>query len=192
MARPVKRNARKSRLNKTYIVASIEFIVDPDLLDFDNPLADIEAIRELNPQRHEMEQLTAVLYEDTQQHVCAAYLQTSEDSFWVRGHMPGLPLMPGMLMIEAAAQVASFFTQRHDLLGAEMVGFGGVDDVKFRGVVLPGDRLIVMVKLLKARRNRMIIAHFQGVVERQIVCEGELRGIPIPVDYIKAQLAKIG
>ncbi len=94
-------------------------------------------------------------------------------------------------MIEAAAQVASFFTQRHDLLGAEMVGFGGVDNVKFRGVVLPGDRLIVMVKLLKARRNRMIVAQFQGVVGDQIVCEGELKGIPIPVDYVTTQLAKL-
>jgi 3-hydroxyacyl-[acyl-carrier-protein] dehydratase len=173
-------------------VASIEFLVDPDLLDFDSPIADLEAIRKLNPQRHEMEQLTAILYEDTERHVCAAYLQTTQDSFWVRGHMPGLPLMPGMLMIEAAAQVASFFTQRHDLLGAEMVGFGGVDNVKFRGVVLPGDRLVVMVKLLKARRNRMIVAQFQGVVDAQVVCEGELRGIPIPVDYVKAQLEKLG
>jgi 3-hydroxyacyl-[acyl-carrier-protein] dehydratase len=172
-------------------VASIELIVDPDLLDFDNPIADLEAIRKLNPQRYEMEQLTAILYEDTDRNVCAAYLQTSEDSFWVRGHMPGLPLMPGMLMIESAAQVASFFTQRNDLLGAEMVGFGGVDNVKFRGVVLPGDRLIVMVKLIKARRNRMIVAQFQGVVDGQIVCEGELRGIPIPVDYVKNQLSRL-
>lgn len=172
-------------------MASHEFIVDPDLLDFDNPIADLEAIRKLNPQRHEMEQLTAVLYEDTVRQTCAAYVQTSMDSFWVRGHMPGLPLMPGMLMIESAAQVASFFTQRHDLLGAEMVGFGGVDNVRFRGVVLPGDRLVVMVKLLKARRSRMIVAHFQGAVGRQLVCEGELKGIPIPVDYVKSQLAKM-
>jgi 3-hydroxyacyl-[acyl-carrier-protein] dehydratase len=172
-------------------VVSIEFIVDLDLLDFDHPIADQEAIRRLNPQRHEMEQLTAILYEDMDRHACAAYVQTSHDSFWVRGHMPGMPLMPGMLMIEAAAQTASFFTQRHDLLGAEMVGFGGVDNVKFRGVVLPGDRLILMVRLLKARRNRMIVAHFQGVVGDQIVCEGELKGIPIPVEYVTSQLAKL-
>lgn len=172
-------------------MASIELLVDLDLLDFDRPLADIEAIRAINPQRHEMEQLTAILYEDTERNVCAAYLQTSYDSFWVRGHMPGMPLMPGMLMIESAAQVASFFTQRNDLLGAEMVGFGGVDEVKFRGIVLPGDRLIVMVKLLKARRNRMIVAQFQCVVGDQIVCEGELKGIPIPIEYVTAQLAKL-
>ncbi len=173
-------------------MASIEFIVDPDLLDLTKPIADLEAIRALNPQRYEMEQLSGILYEDTETAVCAAFLQTSTEQFWVRGHMPGMPLMPGMMMIEAAAQVASYFTQRHDLLGAEMVGFGGVDNVKFRGIVLPGDALIVMVKLVKARRNRMIVAQFQGVVDRQIVCEGELKGIPIPVEYVQAQLAKLG
>lgn len=172
-------------------MASNEFIVDPDLLDLSHPIADLEAIRKLNPQRYEMEQLTGILHEDTEQYACAAYVRTSMDSFWVRGHMPQLPLMPGMLMIEAAAQVASYFTQRHDLLGAQMVGFGGVNNVKFRGVVLPGDVLIVMVRLVKARRNRMIVAHFQGVVDRQLVCEGELKGIPIPVEYIKSQLSRL-
>ncbi len=172
-------------------MASIELLVDLEKLDFAKPIADIEAIRLLNPQRFEMEQLTAILYEDLANSVCAGYLQTSEDSFWTRGHMPGMPLMPGMMMIEAAAQVASFFTQRHDLLGAQMVGFGGVDNTKFRGIVLPGDKFVVMVKLIRARRNRMIVAQFQGVVGDQIVCEGELKGIPIPVEYVAAQLARL-
>ncbi|TVP97275.1 MAG: beta-hydroxyacyl-ACP dehydratase [Planctomycetaceae bacterium] len=168
-------------------MAANECLVDLDRLDPDHPIADLQAIRELNPQRFEMEQLEAILFEDVDKFACAALAKTSPDSFWVRGHMPGMPLMPGMMMIEAAAQVASYFTQRHDLLGAEMVGFGGVDKVKFRGVVLPGDRLIVMVKLVKARRNRMIVADFQGVVDRQIVFEGQLRGIPIPVEELKSR-----
>ncbi|MEL7264961.1 MAG: beta-hydroxyacyl-ACP dehydratase, partial [Planctomycetota bacterium] len=62
--------------------------------------------------------------------------------------------------------------------------FGGVDDVRFRGVVRPGDRLVLMVRLEKARRNRMIVAKFQGVVGSNMVLEGLLRGIPIPVDVL--------
>ena len=115
-----------------------DFIIDLSLLDFDNPIADIEEIRKLNPQRHEMEQLTSVLYEDLDQYACAALKVISEDEFWVQGHMPGMPLMPGVMMLEAVAQLSSFFTQRNDLLGADMVGFGGLDDVRFRGVVTPG------------------------------------------------------
>ncbi len=164
------------------------FIIEPSVLDFDHPIADIEAIRKLNPQRFEMEQLTAILHEDLDTHSCAAYKEITDKEFWVRGHMPGMPLMPGVVMLEAVAQLSSYYTQKHDLLGAAMVGFGGVDEVRFRGVVVPGDRLIVMVRLEKARRGRMIVARFQGVVGENLVLEGCLRGIPIPIEAVTAQL----
>lgn len=167
-----------------------DFIIDPALLNFDAPLAGIEEIRKYNPQRHEMEQLSAILYEATDTQACAAYKQLSEEEFWVRGHMPGMPLMPGVMILEASAQLASYFTQKYDLLGAAMVGFGGLDNVRFRGVVTPGDRLVVMVRLDRVRRGRMIVASFQGVVEGQLVAEGVLRGIPIPVEAINAQMSK--
>ena len=76
-----------------------KFIIDPSLLDVDDPVADIDAIRALNPQRFEMEQLTAILYEDRERNVCAALKQVTDDEFWVRGHMPGMPLMPGVVML---------------------------------------------------------------------------------------------
>ena len=87
-------------------------------------------------------------------------------------------------MLEAVAQLSSYFTQKHDLLGSEMVGFGGLDSVRFRGVVSPGDRLILLVKMVKTRRGRMIVADFQGIVGDTVVLEGTLRGIPIPVDAL--------
>ena len=167
-----------------------KFIIDLALLDLDNPIADIEAIRGQNPQRHEMEQLSAILYENVDQNVCAALKEVGEDEFWVRGHMPGMPIMPGVVMLEAVAQLSSYFSQKNDLLGAEMVGFGGVDGVKFRGIVTPGDRLILMVRLLKVRRSRMIVAEFQGVVDGSMVVEGSLKGIPIPVSAVEEMLAQ--
>ncbi len=163
-----------------------DFLVDLSLLDFENPLADIEEIRRYNPQRYEMEQLTAILYEDCTTHTCAAYKDLTTKEFWVRGHMPGMPLMPGVMMLEAAAQLASYFAQKHDLLGAAMVGFGGLDEVRFRDPVIPGDRLVLMVQLEKARRGRMIVARFQGAVGDTLVVEGVLRGIPIPVEALNA------
>ena len=161
-----------------------ETLIDLSLFDVDQPIADIEEIRQYNPQRHEMEHLTAILYEDLDNHCCAAVKELSNEEFWVRGHMPGMPLMPGVVMLEAVAQLSSYFTQKHDLLGSEMVGFGGLDNVRFRGVVSPGDRLILLVKMVKTRRGRMIVADFQGVVGENVVLEGTLRGIPIPVDAL--------
>lgn len=161
-----------------------EPILDPSELDFDEPIADLGAIRDLIPQRHEIEQLTAVIYEDLEAKVFAGYQDVAEDAFWVRGHMPGMPLMPGVLMCEAAAQLCSFFVQRHDLLGCEMVGFGGLDEVRFRGAVRPGDRMAIVAKMLKVRRGRMIQARFECFVDGTLVCEGQLLGIPIPVEAL--------
>lgn len=166
-------------------MAKSDFIFDLDTLDFDHPIADLEAIHKLIPQRYEMAQVTAILREDLDRLACAGYKEVTEDEFWVRGHMPGMPIMPGVIQLEAVAQLASYFAQAHDLLGAEMVGFGGLDEVRFRGIVNPGDRLILMIELKKTRRGRMIVARFQGVVDGKLVVDGVLRGIPIPIEMVQ-------
>ena len=161
-----------------------ELLIDPSTIDMNNIIADAEEIRRYNPQRFEMEQLTAIVYEDRDQLLCAGYKDVSSDEFWIRGHMPKMPLMPGVMMLEAAAQLCSYFAQRHDLLGAEMLGFGGLEGVRFRDPVVPGDRLLLMCQQLKVRRGRMIVSAFQGVVDDKLVVEGELKGIPIPVEAL--------
>ena len=171
-------------------MADREILVDLSLVDFDRPLATLDDIRRINPQRFEMEQLTAVVYANEADFSCVGYKDVSDHEFWVRGHMPGLPLMPGVVILESIAQLCSFVTQRYDLLGADIVGFGGLEDVRFRDSVLPGDRLIVMCRLSKVRRGRMIICDFQGVVKDCIVVEGVLKGVPIPVEAVREFMAK--
>jgi 3-hydroxyacyl-[acyl-carrier-protein] dehydratase len=173
-------------------VAGREPIIDMSLVDLDNVVADIEEIRRYNPQRFEMEQLTAIVYEDLDKKICVGYKDVTTDDFWVRGHMPNMPLMPGVVMLEAAAQLCSFFTQRHDLLGAAMVGFGGLENVRFRDPVIPGDRLVIACTLSRVRRNRMIVSRFQGYVRDSIVVEGELKGIPIPIEALQTLGGKSG
>ena len=165
-------------------MAENKFLVDLSQIDFNRPIATLDEIRKYNPQRFEMEMLTAVVYANEQSYSCVGYRDTSEKEFWVRGHMPGMPLMPGVVMLEAVAQLCSFVTQRYDLLGAEVVGFGGLEEVRFRDVVLPGERLIVMCRLEKVRRGRIIVCQFQAAVQDRIVCEGRLKGIPIPVEAL--------
>jgi len=167
-----------------------QLIVDPATLDFDNIIADAAEIRKYNPQRYEMEQLTAIVYEDLDRHICAGYKDVSSEEFWVRGHMPNMPLLPGVLMLESAAQMCSYFSQRYDLLGCEMIGFGGLEEVKFRDPVLPGDRLVVLCQMTKLRRGRLVVTKFQGLVGQTLVVEGILKGIPIPVEFVSNQLAQ--
>ncbi len=164
-----------------------ELLIDLSQIDFDKSTAGIQDIRKVNPQRHEMEQLTAVVYEDVERKVCVGYKDVTQQEFWVRGHMPGMPLMPGVVMLEGAAQLCSYFTQKYDMLGSPMVGFGGLEEVRFRDPVLPGDRIVYICSLIKSRRGRMIVSRFQGVVRENVVVEGIIKGIPIPTEALTAR-----
>jgi 3-hydroxyacyl-[acyl-carrier-protein] dehydratase len=168
------------------IVTSKALLYDISRIDFNRVVADIEEIRRYNPQRYEMEQITAVVYESLQEQICIGYKDVTTREFWVRGHMPQMPLMPGVVMLEAAAQISAYFAHKYDCLGVKMIGFGGLEEVRFRDPVIPGDRLVLISKLLKARKGRMIISQFQGVVGERIVVDGILKGIPIPVDMLPA------
>ena len=160
---------------------SKDLIIDFAEYDLDHVIADIDEIRRINPQRFEMEQLTAIVYDNIETGICVGYKDVTDHEFWARGHMPGMPLMPGVIMCEAAAQMCSYHAQRHNLLGAEMIGFGGMDNVRFRGTVVPGDRLVVIAQRLQLRVGAMINCRFQCFVREQLVCAGGIRGIPIPV-----------
>ncbi len=82
-----------------------DLIFDTARIDYSHIVADIEAIRHCIPQRDAMEQLTAIVHDDPETKICVGYRDVSDHEFWNTGHMPGMPLMPGILMCEAAAQV---------------------------------------------------------------------------------------
>jgi 3-hydroxyacyl-[acyl-carrier-protein] dehydratase len=106
-----------------------------------------------------------------------AYVDVRPDAFWVRGHIPGRPLMPGVLMIESSAQMISYFAKK--VTQAEgFIGFGGVTDVKFRGQVVPGQKLVLLGKLLEMRARRTIGAT-QGYIDGTMVYEGTITGMLI-------------
>ncbi|MEN1679008.1 MAG: 3-hydroxyacyl-ACP dehydratase FabZ family protein [Planctomycetota bacterium] len=160
-------------------------IIDPLSLDFDAVVADLPAIQEILPQRFEMSQLTGILVDDPDAGIVVGYKDLSDDEFWVRGHMPGVPLMPGVLMCEAAAQVCSYHVMKNRLMEAEVLGFGGLDEVRFRTPVRPGDRLVVAAERLQLRPKTIVRCRFQCFVGDKIACSGQMRGIPIPVDSLR-------
>lgn len=157
-------------------------IIDPATLDFDTIVADREKVSQYLPQRFEMEQLTAIVLDDVEQGIVVGYKDTSPDDFWVRGHVPGKPLMPGVIMCEAAAQVCSYHVMANQLMEAQMIGFAGLDAVRFRGMVSPGDRLVIAAQKLQLRPKTIVRCRFQCFVGSDLVCEGEMRGAPIPVE----------
>lgn len=153
-------------------------LVDPASIDTARVLVDLEGIRQVNPQRHEMEQLTAIVTIDTKQHLIIGYKDIAEDEFWVRGHMPGFPLMPGVIMCEAAAQLASYYCRIIELVKDGFLGFGGMEEVRFRGKVKPGDRLLLVCKATRVNR-RQTIFDSQGFVDGNMVFHGKVIGVPL-------------
>ena len=154
-----------------------EFLVDISGINFDHLEMGIEEIRRYNPQRFEMEQLDGVLVLDRENGTAVAYKDVREDSFWIRGHIPGRPLLPGVLMIESAAQLCSLY---YKIVTGDkrFLGFGGVDAVKFRGAVVPGDRLIITARIVELR-SRKAVFDTQGAVGERIVFEGRVTGMPV-------------
>lgn len=157
-----------------------EFLVDPSLYDLEKPIANLEEIRRRNPQRFEMEQLTAVVYADMESKSAVGYKDVTENEFWVRGHMPNHPLMPGVVMCETAAQLTSFAAHWLDLMPGNLLGLAGIEGVKFRGSVRPGDRFVVQAKMVHWRKV-LVSAEFLGLVGDTIICEGIVKGVPLPI-----------
>jgi len=142
------------------------------------PLFDREAICKVNAQRFEMQQLDGILWYDKEKFLILGYKDVTENEFWVRGHIPGRPLMPAVIMIEAAAQLLSFFVKQ---IYEEkcFIGFTSIDSAKFRSAVAPGQRLYLLGHVTKFKKGRRYNASTQGVVDGNMVFETTISGMAV-------------
>lgn len=155
-----------------------ELNFDPSRLDLNRTVAGRPEIERVNPQRYEMAQLTAILHVDPSQNLIAGYKDVTADEFWVRGHMPDYPLMPGVLMCEAAAQLCSYYIMTNGMQQGDFLGFGGMENVRFRGPVRPGDRLVLVAKGTRMHRRQTIFS-VQGFVGATMVFHADIIGVPL-------------
>ncbi len=91
-----------------------------------------------------------------------------------QGHFPGRPIMPGVLMVEAMAQVGGVVLRQMPDIPEGLFMFAGIDKVRFRRPVVPGDQLIMTVELLSIKGRRFGKMQGRAEVEGQLAVEGEL------------------
>lgn len=157
-------------------------IINPEQLDCTTIVADRAAIRTVNPQRYEFEMVDAVVLIDSSQQIVAGYKDVRGDEFWTRGHFPNNPLLPGVLMCEAAAQLCSYYiVTQHVIDDGFIVGFGGLENVRFRTVVRPGDRLILAAKGQRLHRRQSVF-NVQGFVGSAMAFHADIIGIPLKLE----------
>lgn len=133
----------------------------------------IEEIQKLLPHRYPFALVDRIIeYVPGKRAVGIKNVTFNEPHF--QGHFPGRPMMPGVLIVEAMAQVGGIvLTQLPELEGGLFL-FAGIDKVRFRRPVVPGDRLIMTVELLCVKRRRFGKMQARTVVDGQLVSEGEL------------------
>jgi 3-hydroxyacyl-[acyl-carrier-protein] dehydratase len=152
-------------------------ILDLSQIDLNALAFGKEAILKHNPQRFEMQHLDGIIMVDKEHHLIVGFKDVTENEFWVRGHIPGRPLMPGVIMIEAAAQLTSFYYK--ETTGyTGFVGFAGVTDTSFRAPVAPGRRLYMVAKGIKMR-SRLFVCQVQGFADGNLIFDTTISGAPV-------------
>lgn len=132
----------------------------------------LEEIQQLLPHRYPFALVDRIIdYVPGERAVGIKNVTFNEPQF--QGHFPGRPIMPGVLIVEAMAQVGGIvLTQMPGVEGLCM--FAGIDKVRFRRPVVPGDQLVMTVTLITIKRQRFGKMQARAEVDGQLVCEGEL------------------
>jgi 3-hydroxyacyl-[acyl-carrier-protein] dehydratase len=151
-------------------------LIDPMTVDTGKVHLSREQVYDIMPHRHEFMLLSGVCHYDADQLTLVSYSDIASDDWWVRGHVPGRPLLPGVLMLEMAAQTAAVLVKLLTGDREAFVGFGGVDGCKFRDAVIPPAKLYLCCKLTE-HRSRRFLAETQGVVNGRLAFEARITGL---------------
>ena len=131
-----------------------------------------EEIKNIIPQREPI-----LMIDEVEQYIpgesCTAYKNVSKDEYYFKGHFPGNPIMPGVLIVEALAQTGAVAILSMEENKGKNALFGGIDKLRFKKQVIPGDRLKLEVKIIK-RKGPIGIGEAIATVKGKVAVKGEL------------------
>ncbi len=135
-------------------------------------MLDKEEIKKIIPQREPFLMIDEIeTYIPGEMAIC--FKNVDEKEWYFKGHFPKNPIMPGVLITEALAQSGAVAILSMEENKGKNALFGGIDKMKFKKIVVPGDRLKLEVKIIK-RKGPVGIGEAVASVNEKIVAKGEL------------------
>ena len=113
------------------------------------PLLDQAGIEALIPHRAPFLLLDRIVSEDRATQTLVAELDVRPDAFWTPGHFPGMPIMPGVLQVEALAQAMGVYVARTEGFGNHLGVFAKIEECRFTRMVVPGETLRLEIQMQK-------------------------------------------
>ena len=140
----------------------------------DNQTIDIQAILKLLPHRYPFVLVDRIIELKLGEFAVGLKNVTINEPFF-QGHFPTEPVMPGVLILEGMAQVGGVlaYLTDHDKFSDELLYFAGLDGVRFRRKVIPGDQLIIKTQVVK-RKGKIFKLSSQAFVDEQLAAEANL------------------
>ncbi len=131
-----------------------------------------EEIKRIIPQREPFLMIDEV-EEYISGEMAIAYKNVNESEWYFKGHFPGNPIMPGVLITEALAQTGAVAILSLEENKGKNALFGGIDKMKFKKMVTPGDRLKLEVRIIK-KKGPIGVGEGIATVNGDVVAKGEL------------------
>ena len=135
-------------------------------------MLDVNQIMEIIPQRAPFLMIDRV-EEYVPGESCTAYKNVCVNEWYFQGHFPGQPIMPGVLITEALAQAGAVAILSLEENKGKNALFGGIDKLRFKRQVVPGDVLKLEIKIIK-RKGPIGVGEAIATVDGQIAAKGEL------------------
>ncbi len=153
--------------------ARLAALVPPSVVPKGGEVLDVNDVMKLLPHRFPFLFVDRIVASEGETKITGVK-QVTINEYFFQGHFPGHPVMPGVLQLEAMAQVASILILRMPGQAGRIGYFMSADEVKFRKPVLPGDTLFIEVELTKTRGGKIAKASGRCIVNNEVVSEASM------------------